>query len=202
MCKGMNRSIFNVVLGGFGTEGGTAAAGAGAGDRLVRSGSAEDAAFIMKNASYDEVFELEEINRDFASSKPGGRECEEPPPPAIPVSFPDFEPYLTSAQPGGRVSRTSLVRSLMAIRTWDCRLIAADEREGPLLSHIALPDRTPGQVDRCAVMRSKQPALVPNASLSNRDWNSPRRGLFTSDRAAGFLAVNLPAPEVNCRSGK
>jgi hypothetical protein len=142
MCKGMNRSIFNVVLGGFGTEGGTVAAGAGAGDRLVRSGSAEDAAFIMKNASYDEVSELEEINRDFASTKPGGRKCEEPPPPAIPVSFPDFEPYLT-AQPGGRVSRTSLVRSLMAIRTWDCRLIAAaDEREVPLLSHIALPDRT------------------------------------------------------------
>ena len=51
MCRGMNRSIFNVVLGGFGTEGGTVAAGAGAGDRLVRSGSAEDAAFIMKNAS-------------------------------------------------------------------------------------------------------------------------------------------------------
>src|SRR5260370_27947568 len=122
----MNRSIFNVVLGGFGTEGGAVAAGAGAGDRLVRSGSAEDAAFIMKNAAsvivvpgygmavaqaqhalremadvlkkegvnvryaihpvagrmpghmnvllaeanvpYDEVLELEEINRDFAST--------------------------------------------------------------------------------------------------------------------------------------
>ncbi|MFQ5776166.1 MAG: NAD(P)(+) transhydrogenase (Re/Si-specific) subunit beta [Kiloniellaceae bacterium] len=51
MCKGMNRSIFNVILGGFGTEGGTVAAGAGAGDRTVKSGSAEDAAFLMKNAS-------------------------------------------------------------------------------------------------------------------------------------------------------
>src|SRR5262249_48414719 len=50
MCKGMNRSIFNVILGGFGTEGGAAPSGAGAGDRLVKSGSAEDAAFIMKNA--------------------------------------------------------------------------------------------------------------------------------------------------------
>jgi NAD(P) transhydrogenase subunit beta len=49
MCKGMNRSIFNVILGGFGTEGGAAAAG-GRGDRAVKAGSAEDAAFIMKNA--------------------------------------------------------------------------------------------------------------------------------------------------------
>src|SRR5258708_37887103 len=51
MCKGMNRSIINVILGGFGTEGGAAPAAAGAGDRLVKSGSAEDAAFILKNAS-------------------------------------------------------------------------------------------------------------------------------------------------------
>ena len=52
MCKGMNRSIFNVLLGGFGGDAvaGTAAGGAG-GDRAVKSGSADDAAFIMKNAS-------------------------------------------------------------------------------------------------------------------------------------------------------
>jgi NAD(P) transhydrogenase subunit beta len=51
MCKGMNRSIFNVLLGGFGTGGTAAAAGGPTGDRSVRSGNAEDAAFIMKNAS-------------------------------------------------------------------------------------------------------------------------------------------------------
>jgi len=51
MCKGMNRSIFNVILGGFGTESGAVAAGLGAGDRSIKAGSAEDAAFVMKNAS-------------------------------------------------------------------------------------------------------------------------------------------------------
>jgi len=51
MCKGMNRSIFNVLLGGFGGEGvGPAAAGDGK-ERAVKSGAADDAAFLMKNAS-------------------------------------------------------------------------------------------------------------------------------------------------------
>ncbi|HEY4133812.1 MAG TPA: NAD(P)(+) transhydrogenase (Re/Si-specific) subunit beta, partial [Alphaproteobacteria bacterium] len=49
MCKGMNRSLFNVILGGFGGDT-SAASGAGKTDRPVKSGSADDAAFIMKNA--------------------------------------------------------------------------------------------------------------------------------------------------------
>jgi NAD(P) transhydrogenase subunit beta len=51
MCKGMNRSIINVLLGGFGTESGAAGPAAVHGDRTVKSGNADDAAFIMKNAS-------------------------------------------------------------------------------------------------------------------------------------------------------
>jgi NAD(P) transhydrogenase subunit beta len=50
MCKAMNRSFISVILGGFGGE--TAAAAAGGGPaRPVKIGSADDAAFIMKNAS-------------------------------------------------------------------------------------------------------------------------------------------------------
>jgi H+-translocating NAD(P) transhydrogenase subunit beta len=49
MCKAMNRSFFSVILGGFGAEPGTAAAGA-AEARPVKSGSADDAAFILGNA--------------------------------------------------------------------------------------------------------------------------------------------------------
>jgi NAD(P) transhydrogenase subunit beta len=49
MCKGMNRSFISVILGGFGGE--TAGGAAGAVEtRPVKQGSADDAAFIMKNA--------------------------------------------------------------------------------------------------------------------------------------------------------
>jgi NAD(P) transhydrogenase subunit beta len=49
MCKGMNRSFISVILGGFGGE--TAGAAAGAAEaRPVKQGSADDAAYIMKNA--------------------------------------------------------------------------------------------------------------------------------------------------------
>jgi NAD(P) transhydrogenase subunit beta len=49
MCKGMNRSFISVILGGFGGE--TAAAAGGGEQRPVKIGSAEDAAYIMKNAA-------------------------------------------------------------------------------------------------------------------------------------------------------
>ena len=49
MCKAMNRSFFNVILGGFGGEAGTAAVGSKE-QRPVKSGSADDAAFILGNA--------------------------------------------------------------------------------------------------------------------------------------------------------
>ncbi|WP_377159206.1 NAD(P)(+) transhydrogenase (Re/Si-specific) subunit beta [Roseateles sp. UC29_93] len=48
MCKAMNRSFFNVILGGFGAEAGAAAATTQ--QRNVKSGSADDAAFILGNA--------------------------------------------------------------------------------------------------------------------------------------------------------
>ena len=48
MCRGMNRNFFSVIMGGFGGE--TAAASSVAADRPVKLGSAEDAAFILKNA--------------------------------------------------------------------------------------------------------------------------------------------------------
>lgn len=124
MCKGMNRSFISVLLGGFGGEQSSGAADMG--DRNAKIGAAEDAAWIMKNASkviivpgygmavaqaqhalreladclkeegvevkyaihpvagrmpghmnvllaeanvpYDEVFEMEDINRDFAQA--------------------------------------------------------------------------------------------------------------------------------------
>lgn len=50
MCKAMNRAFFNVLLGGFGAGSSGAGAAAEQGSRSVKSGSAEDAAFMMSNA--------------------------------------------------------------------------------------------------------------------------------------------------------
>ncbi len=51
MCKGMNRSIINVILGGFGTDSASSDKGSNSSSqRPVKSGSPEDAAFIMANA--------------------------------------------------------------------------------------------------------------------------------------------------------
>jgi NAD(P) transhydrogenase subunit beta len=49
MCKAMNRSFFSVILGGFGAEAGAAATGSAV-QRNVKSGSADDAAFVLGNA--------------------------------------------------------------------------------------------------------------------------------------------------------
>ena len=49
MCKGMNRSLFNVILGGFGGD--TSDATVQRNTKPVKQGGADDAAFLMKNAS-------------------------------------------------------------------------------------------------------------------------------------------------------
>ena len=47
MCKGMNRSFFNVILGGFGGESDADPTQKGSSDKMVKRGSADDAGFIM-----------------------------------------------------------------------------------------------------------------------------------------------------------
>lgn len=50
MCKAMNRSIVSVLLGGFGAEAGSGGAAGASGPKNYKSGSAEDASFLMSNA--------------------------------------------------------------------------------------------------------------------------------------------------------
>ncbi|MCL9844956.1 NAD(P)(+) transhydrogenase (Re/Si-specific) subunit beta [Ralstonia solanacearum] len=50
MCRAMNRSFFNVLLGGFGSEASTGVAVGGSQQRSVKSGSPDDAAFLLGNA--------------------------------------------------------------------------------------------------------------------------------------------------------
>ena len=51
MCKGMNRSLFNVILGGFGSEGTEVTSSKNNSSKPVKQAGADDAAFLMKNAS-------------------------------------------------------------------------------------------------------------------------------------------------------
>jgi NAD(P) transhydrogenase subunit beta len=51
MCKGMNRSFLNVILGGFGTDSSSISSKTTTEKKPVKNGNAEDAAFLMKNAS-------------------------------------------------------------------------------------------------------------------------------------------------------
>ena len=51
MCKGMNRSFLNVILGGFGTDSTSSNTNEKTEQKPVKNGNAEDAAFLMKNAS-------------------------------------------------------------------------------------------------------------------------------------------------------
>ncbi len=53
MCKAMNRSIINVIFGGFGSGAGSEASAGGSdnSDKPIKSGSPEDAAFLLKNSS-------------------------------------------------------------------------------------------------------------------------------------------------------
>jgi len=51
MCKGMNRSLFNVILGGFGSDDSSTSSTKDTSNKPVKQAGAEDAAFLMKNAS-------------------------------------------------------------------------------------------------------------------------------------------------------